>query len=297
LRRFQEVGGNFVPIGDLTAEDATAIYVRLYEKRWGRQPLGGTLLPTVLRELKDMLCGDVLHLHDRPVAIELSYKHKTLHWLFVNAVQKGVDPEFANYSIGSILHFHNLALHEQDAIANQKLLRYCFGWYDAAYKAMWTVEAPSYHLGTLRELAATESALSSLRPSTDTSIRYEATSFCLPQIETRRISGSNIIGAACPDGCVIWGPYRPMPRGKYKLRHSLQVEIGPESNGMLKIDVCKNSGRDIVASREMPIEHDRAIKELELEFFSNGDEVFEFRVHKKGRFRLIQHGAIIQRER
>jgi hypothetical protein len=86
-----------------------------------------------------------------------------------------------------------------------------------------------------------------------------------------------------------------VPPGKYKLCHSLQVEIEPESNGTLKIDVCKNAGRDIVASREMPVKHCLAIKELELEFSSNGYELFEFRIHKKGGLKLVHGGAIIQR--
>ncbi len=129
------------------------------------------------------------------------------------------------------------------------------------------------------------------------SFRYEAEAFHFPQTETWSTNGSSIIGAACRDGCVIWGPYMPLPRGKFKLCHSLQVETGLDSKGTLIIDVCKNNGGNILASREMSIEHGRPIKELDLDFFSEGgDEVFEFRIHKEGRFQLIHGGATILRE-
>ncbi len=145
-RRFQEVGGRFHPIGDFSADEAAAVYTRLFEKRWGFSPLGKDLLPTVLRELKDMLCGDVLLVGDRPVAIELIYRDETSRWLFANFVNQGVDPEFRDYSPGSILLFRNIEHLEEEASASNKTLRFGFGRNDADYKAQWSFEMPAYRL-------------------------------------------------------------------------------------------------------------------------------------------------------
>src|SRR5450759_55523 len=59
IRRFKEVGGTFRPIGDFSADETATVYTQLFEKRWGFCPIAKDLLPTVLQELKDMLCGDV----------------------------------------------------------------------------------------------------------------------------------------------------------------------------------------------------------------------------------------------
>ncbi len=146
LRRFEEAGGSFLPIADLTADEVAAIYIGLYKKRRGCSPQGEALLPTVMRELKDLLCGDVLFFNGRPMAIEVTYKHTTPRWLFVNGVQRGLDPEFTDHSLGTILLFHNLGLYEEEASRNHKTLRYCFGWNDDPYKALWTYEVPAYRL-------------------------------------------------------------------------------------------------------------------------------------------------------
>lgn len=145
-RRFQDVGGRFVPMSDFSAREAAAIYTRLFEKRWGFAPLGKELLPTVLSELADMLCGDALFVGDRAVAIELAYRTDTPHWLLANGVNRGLDPEFRDYSPGSVLLFHNIARLEEEANACGKSLRFGFGLNDADYKELWTFETPVYRL-------------------------------------------------------------------------------------------------------------------------------------------------------
>ena len=149
LRRFAEAGGKFLSTADLTTDEAAAIFIGLYRKRWGGTPQGEAFLPTVFREFKDMLCGDVLLFNDRPVAIDLMYRHQTSRYLFVNGVQRGLDPQIADYSLGTMLLFHNLGLQEEEAIANGKVLRFSFGRNDADYKAIWAFDAPCYRLVTL----------------------------------------------------------------------------------------------------------------------------------------------------
>lgn len=145
-RRLEKIGGRFTPIGAFSPREAAAIYTGLFEKRWGFPPLGKELLTTVLSELSDLLCGDVLLIGDRPAAIELVYRSVTPRWLLASGVNRGVDPEFRDYSPGSVLLFHNIQRLEEEACAAGKTLRFSFGRNDADYKEMWSFEAPAYRL-------------------------------------------------------------------------------------------------------------------------------------------------------
>jgi hypothetical protein len=145
MRRFEEIGGRWQLIDELSAGEIATTYTRLFEKRFGFYPRGNNLLPVVLRELKDMLCGYILLVGERPVAVHLNYRHETPRFLFVNGVSQANDPEFFDYSPGSILMFRNLELLEEEAIIKNKPLRFSFGW-NAEYKALWCYESPAYYL-------------------------------------------------------------------------------------------------------------------------------------------------------
>lgn len=145
-RRIEEIGGRFVPMSEFSPGEAAAIYTLLFEKRWGFPPLGKELLPIVLRELADLLAGDALLFGDRPAAVELVYRNATPRWLLVNGVNRGVDPQFREYSPGSVLLFRNIERFEEEARASGKILRFSFGLNDADYKEMWSFETPVYRL-------------------------------------------------------------------------------------------------------------------------------------------------------
>jgi hypothetical protein len=147
-RHFLTRGGRFRPVDELSANEVAAIYTGLYAKRWGGSPQGKELLPIVLQEIKELLCGDVLYFNDRPVAIELLYRHETARWLLANNVQRGFDPEFRDYSVGSISLFHNIGKLEEEARIKDKTLRYTLGWNDAPYKARWAYATPAYRLAS-----------------------------------------------------------------------------------------------------------------------------------------------------
>jgi Mig-14 len=148
MRRFQDIGGRCQPISQLSVEEIATSYTRLFEKRWGFSPLGKELLSVVLRELKDMLCGSMLLVGDRPVALHLIYRHETPRFLFANFVNQANDQEFCDYTPGSILTFRNLEHLEEEAIASNKPLRFSFGL-NEEYKALWCYEVPTYDLRRL----------------------------------------------------------------------------------------------------------------------------------------------------
>lgn len=147
-RRFLELGGRFHPISELIADEAVEIYTMLYKKRRGDTaiPDGFDGLKTVFSELKHMMRGNILLFDDHPVAMELLYAHETPRWLFVNGVNRVSDPEFWSHSVGSVLTFRNLEQLENEARVKNKILRYCYGWNDAPYKAEWAFPQPAYRL-------------------------------------------------------------------------------------------------------------------------------------------------------
>lgn len=147
LRSVVEAGGCFRGIEGFSPKEVAAIYADLHGKRWGCPPLGHALLPTVLRELRDMLCGDMLFVDDRPVAMDLTYRHETPRWIFANGVQGGIDPAYRHLSPGSTLLFHNLGRFEEEANAVSKPLRYCLGTSLDTYKAQWTYAIPVFRVG------------------------------------------------------------------------------------------------------------------------------------------------------
>jgi hypothetical protein len=145
-RRLLEAGGRFAPIGELSPKEIARAYKRLFESRWGFAPVGEALFATVLTEIGDMLCGEILLIGDEPAAIELIYRSETPAYVLANGVNRGVDPRFHHLSPGSALMFRNMELLESDAEAKGKTLRYSFGRNDAEYKQLWTYETTAYRL-------------------------------------------------------------------------------------------------------------------------------------------------------
>ena len=153
LRRVEDIGGRFVSSQDISSNELANIYVTLYRRPRGEQAyiLGEENLHLVLDELKDMIDGDLLFVKDRPVCMELLFKHQTSKVLFVNCVNRVSDPDLVRYSIETILTYHNMQMlmHEFENIG--KRLRYSFGRNDTPGKARWAVTEPIYKISNLPE--------------------------------------------------------------------------------------------------------------------------------------------------
>jgi Mig-14 len=143
-RKVLEQGAIFVPVNTFSANELAAEYSRLFEKRWGAEPLGKEFFVTVFNSLRDLLCGDVLTIKGQPIAIEILYKIVGNRHIFVNYVNSGVDPEWKDFSPGSVLLFHNILQIETEAIHSQKELRFCCGRDDAPYKHAWCFTSPAF---------------------------------------------------------------------------------------------------------------------------------------------------------
>jgi CelD/BcsL family acetyltransferase involved in cellulose biosynthesis len=129
----------------MTADGVASLYISLYRKRWQCCPLGGENLADALRALSGLLCGFVLSVGERPIAVQLLFKVETPHWVLVDFVNQGVDPAFFSYSPGSVLLYLNLLQLEDDAISVGKELRFSFGYNDALYKTQWGYPINAYY--------------------------------------------------------------------------------------------------------------------------------------------------------
>lgn len=140
LRQFHEAGGREQPMGELDGAAVAGLYRTLFQRRWGRPPVGAAQLDRVFSGLFDLLAGHVLWHGPTPVGLHVTFCHETPRGLLAVGVNGAVDPAFGRFSPGGLLYYLNVAALEQRAAAAGKPLRYCFGRADAEYKKLWCVE-------------------------------------------------------------------------------------------------------------------------------------------------------------
>jgi hypothetical protein len=107
---------------------------------------------------------------------------------------------------------------------------------------------------------------------------------------TRDAAGSICVGEKTPDGIVIYGPYRRLDPGRFRVRHFLEVIKVGTRKASIETDIVVDGLRPI-AVKHYPISSQDAL-ELDLEFESDGS-VTEFRVAKVG-VEFVHNGAIVE---
>ncbi len=145
-RLLEEAGGVVREVDEFSPADIAKWYVELFELRWQKKPKAHEYLPEQLEALKDFLTGKVLFLKDRPIAIQLLFFARSPQWISFEFLNAGVDPDFNQYSPGSVLTFLNTQCAEKFAQEQGKQLRYSFGRSDADYKMLWCHQAPVYRI-------------------------------------------------------------------------------------------------------------------------------------------------------
>ncbi|MFJ4432625.1 antimicrobial resistance protein Mig-14 [Pseudomonas sp. NPDC089395] len=144
LRLLEEAGGVVRPISDFSTREIAAMYLDLFQRRWGFPATGAQRMADVLERLRELLIGSVLLLDDKPIAIQLVYRVEAPEWISVEYVNGGVDPETKAFSPGSVLSFLNTQAAWEDARARNKPLRFSFGRADREYKDRWCNPVPVF---------------------------------------------------------------------------------------------------------------------------------------------------------
>ncbi|HNG87722.1 GNAT family N-acetyltransferase [Accumulibacter sp.] len=137
LRLFEEAGGRQQAMADLSPMQQAMIYADLFQRRWGFAPRGKAYLGEVFDLLREFMTGSLLLRNDRPVAIQIIYRVEAPHWLSVEYINGGVDPEAKELSPGSVLTYINMLAAWEEARARRKALRFSFGRADRPYKDRW----------------------------------------------------------------------------------------------------------------------------------------------------------------
>ena len=144
LRVFSEHGGTVHDIQSCSPKELAETYATLFAKRWGFEASAKQTLPEVFSLLRPFMTGSVLRMRDRPIAVQILYRVDSPQWISIEYINGGVDPEFSEYSPGSILTFLNTHAAWDQARVEGKALRYSFGRVDRDYKMRWCRAVPVY---------------------------------------------------------------------------------------------------------------------------------------------------------
>ncbi|MDR1888394.1 MAG: antimicrobial resistance protein Mig-14 [Zoogloeaceae bacterium] len=141
-RLAEEAGGEIRWAGDFSPAEFAALYLDLFQRRWGFAATGKTHMAEVFTRLQPLLSGAALFINGAPVAVQVLYRAESPGWLSVEYINGGVDPQSRNFSPGSVLSYANTQAAWEAARALKKPLRYSFGRADRDYKMLWCHASP-----------------------------------------------------------------------------------------------------------------------------------------------------------
>jgi len=147
LRRLEQAGGRLRPLLDYPPAEQAAIYADLFRRRWGFAARGEAQLGEVFALLREFMTGALLLRNEQPIAIQILYRVEAPHWVSLEYINGGVDPQNDHYSPGSVLTFVNTQAAWAEARALGKPLRYSFGRSDGGYKERWCQRVAVYQTG------------------------------------------------------------------------------------------------------------------------------------------------------
>jgi hypothetical protein len=137
-RRLAEAaGGELRWASNFSPAEFAALYLELFQRRWGFAATGAAHMAEVFTRLQALLSGAALFINGSPVAVQTLYRAESPGWLSVEYINGGVDPQSRDFSPGSILSYANTQSAWEAARALGKPLRYSFGRADRDYKMLW----------------------------------------------------------------------------------------------------------------------------------------------------------------
>lgn len=146
VRLVEEAGGQVRQADSFAPAEFAAIYLELFQRRWGFPATGAERMAEVFERLRELLRGSVLLLNDQPIAVQVLYRAEAPGWLSVEYINGGVDPQTREFSPGSVLSYLNTQAAWEDARALGKPLRYSFGRADREYKDRWCHPSPVFQV-------------------------------------------------------------------------------------------------------------------------------------------------------
>lgn len=147
LQILLESGGRQQPVVEIPPDELARVYRELFFRRWGSMPRGSAHLPVVFDRLRELLRGFLLWRGPDPVALTIVFAHPSPRGLLAVAVNGGFDPQFGQFSPGSVLDYLNTIALEREALDHGVQMRYCLGKDDTDYKKLWCYEQSGFEWG------------------------------------------------------------------------------------------------------------------------------------------------------
>ncbi len=145
-RLLEDIGGEVRTFDEFSNQQLVDIYRDLFFKRFAKPAKGIDYLNDFWIQLRPYLFGHVLLVDEKPIAIQIIYWVESVKHISVEYINGGVDPDYAEYSPGSVLTYVNTQAAEARAIELNKPLRYSFGQADTGYKSRWCHNVPVYQV-------------------------------------------------------------------------------------------------------------------------------------------------------
>jgi radical SAM protein with 4Fe4S-binding SPASM domain len=137
---------------------------------------------------------------------------------------------------------------------------------------------------------ATQTIIQPLLALSDRAQSFAASDFKTVPGVLQQAEGKTSVAKEIPDGVVVYGPYRRLAPGHYRVSHFVEVTKVGTSKASMELDIVKD-GVEQIAVRNFPIATVGPV-ELDLEFRADG-AVTEFRVAKKD-LDFVHKGAIVR---
>jgi hypothetical protein len=137
LRQFLDAGGEVFDATALDNDEFAHHYHRLFRKRWNFAAAGKTNTSRMLTALKPMQFGQGLKMNGRIIALQHIYCVENQDYAYYEYINAGIDTDYQDYSVGSLLCYLNLRAAEEKAAYSGKPYLYSFGFMDTDYKSIW----------------------------------------------------------------------------------------------------------------------------------------------------------------
>jgi hypothetical protein len=148
LSHLLRFGGEIRKASDYTPSQLAEIYNDLYQRRWDRPHPHREHLAEMMTALWPHITGHVILFDQKPVAYQFLLFSTSDRYYSLEFVNSGVDPEYFEHSVGSVLTWINIEQAWQAAESKNLECRYSFGRNSYDYKAQWAYEVKLHRILT-----------------------------------------------------------------------------------------------------------------------------------------------------
>lgn len=142
LRKFLSQGGESYRLADISAGEIAQLYVHLFKLRFADRVrcYDRQKIFELLSSVRHMIFGNVMFFAGVPCAIDLVLAASSENMIYFDVPNGGVDPQFSQYSPGSLLMWSNISDARRICAIQNKKMAFSIGMYEKnwEYKLRWS---------------------------------------------------------------------------------------------------------------------------------------------------------------